>query len=74
MKKRLKMLRYIVFVVLVTAIPSRASSAAKIGGETRKWHKVTLTFDGPETGEEADPNPAVLVPVVACQSNLPSKL
>jgi hypothetical protein len=57
MKKHLKILRCVVFVVLVTAIPGRASSAAKIGGETRKWHKVTLTFDGPQTSEKAEPNP-----------------
>lgn len=29
----------------------------EITGELKKWHKVTLTFDGPETSEEADLNP-----------------
>ncbi|MEM7549060.1 MAG: carbohydrate-binding protein [Bacteroidota bacterium] len=28
-----------------------------IEGELRKWHKVTLTFDGPSTSETATPNP-----------------
>jgi hypothetical protein len=42
---------------LVIVILNRTSSAAQIGGETRKWHKVTLTFDGPQTSEKADPNP-----------------
>jgi len=28
-----------------------------ISGELKKWHKVTLTFTGPQTGEKADPNP-----------------
>ena len=29
----------------------------QITGELKKWHKVTLTFDGPNTSEEADYNP-----------------
>ena len=29
----------------------------EITGELKKWHKVTLTFVGPETSETADPNP-----------------
>ncbi|WP_289039701.1 DUF5060 domain-containing protein [uncultured Zobellia sp.] len=29
----------------------------KISGELKKWHKVTLTFDGPKTSEKADYNP-----------------
>ena len=28
-----------------------------ISGELRKWHAVTLTFDGPNTSETASPNP-----------------
>ena len=30
---------------------------AKVSGELRKWHKITLTFDGPETSETSIPNP-----------------
>lgn len=33
------------------------SSTAKITGETKTWHKVTLTFDGPETAERHTYNP-----------------
>lgn len=29
----------------------------EISGELKQWHTVTLTFDGPETSESADPNP-----------------
>ncbi|MCK0148210.1 DUF5060 domain-containing protein [Arenibacter sp. F26102] len=29
----------------------------KISGELKKWHKVTLNFEGPETSETADDNP-----------------
>ena len=29
----------------------------KIEGELRKWHRITLTFDGPTTSETSTPNP-----------------
>ncbi len=31
--------------------------AQEIQGELKKWHKVTLVFEGPETSEKADQNP-----------------
>lgn len=31
--------------------------ATEISGELKKWHKVTLTFTGPDSGEAAWPNP-----------------
>lgn len=31
--------------------------AAKISGELKKWHTVTLTLAGPECSEDSDPNP-----------------
>jgi len=34
-----------------------AEERATITGELKKWHKVTLTFDGPNTSEDAKPNP-----------------
>ena len=34
-----------------------AANKCKVLGELKKWHKVTLTFTGPETGENAQPNP-----------------
>ncbi|MBN2294164.1 MAG: DUF5060 domain-containing protein, partial [Pirellulales bacterium] len=36
---------------------SRASDTAVVTGELKKWHKVTFTFDGPQTNENATPNP-----------------
>ena len=33
------------------------ANAAQTTGELKKWHAVTLTFDGPKTSETADPNP-----------------
>jgi hypothetical protein len=39
--------------------PVIASVAAKpaVSGELKAWHRVTITFDGPDTEEEAAPNP-----------------
>jgi hypothetical protein len=34
-----------------------AIQEADISGELKKWHTVTITFTGPNTGEEAEPNP-----------------
>ncbi len=33
------------------------SSAGQISGELKTWHRVTITFDGPQTSETANPNP-----------------
>ncbi|HAS45716.1 MAG TPA: hypothetical protein DCS93_34860 [Microscillaceae bacterium] len=33
------------------------SGNATISGELKKWHKVTLAFNGPQTNEAATPNP-----------------
>ncbi len=33
------------------------ADAAVVSGELKKWHRVTLTFDGPTTDENAAPNP-----------------
>lgn len=33
------------------------STAADISGELKKWHKITLSFEGPQTSETANPNP-----------------
>ncbi|HPD47925.1 MAG TPA: DUF5060 domain-containing protein [Anaerohalosphaeraceae bacterium] len=34
-----------------------AASGVRVSGELRTWHCVTLTFDGPETSEQATVNP-----------------
>ena len=36
---------------------TRADDAVEIDGELRQWHRVTLTFDGPQTNEDAKENP-----------------
>ena len=51
-------------VLIVASIPIQsawqpgASNAAAISGELRQWHKVTLTFNGPQASEtDSSPNP-----------------
>jgi len=36
---------------------SGTNSDVDMDGELRKWHKITLTFDGPQSSETASPNP-----------------
>ena len=57
MVKHLKRLMFAVCFTFVTVIWSRAAFGGQISGELKKWHKVTVTFDGPGTSERADPNP-----------------
>ncbi len=57
MVKHLKMLRSVICFILVAAICSQTVSGGQISGELKKWHKVTMTFNGPQTSEAADPNP-----------------
>jgi len=46
-----------VCVILFSAAFCQAVVGAQISGELKKWHKVTLTFDGPKTSETAETNP-----------------
>ena len=45
------------YIVTVLVLLAARVPAAKVTGELKVWHKVTLTFDGPATGETATPNP-----------------
>ena len=48
----------VICLVLATeCVVIGAEKRAVLSGDLRKWHKLTLTFDGPQTGEEAEPNP-----------------
>ena len=49
--------RFIFTVTAISLFLSTLTNAAKITGELKKWHKVTLIFDGPQTSETATPNP-----------------
>lgn len=44
-------------IMLLMLAVSASATEPKISGELRQWHKVTLTFDGPEASEDGDPNP-----------------
>jgi len=46
-------------VILVTAAMAwvAAGRAAEVSGETKRWHKVTVTFNGPVASEASAPNP-----------------
>ena len=57
MVKHLKMLKCAVCFTLVAVAWSQAVPGGQISGELKKWHKVTLTFEGPKTSETAEPNP-----------------
>ena len=54
MMRRLMALGLVIACVLAS---SALADDAKFSGELRKWHRVTLTFDGPSTSETADSNP-----------------
>ena len=45
------------FLALLLAYSAVSSGAARLDGELKQWKRITLTFDGPETGEDETPNP-----------------
>ena len=44
-------------ILLSVVSTAGASGQAKVSGELRQWHKVTLTVEGPTAAEEGEPNP-----------------
>ena len=54
MRVRLIIIALVIFVVGPSVL---AKEKVTITGELKAWHKVTLTFDGPKTSEDATPNP-----------------
>lgn len=51
------MFKNIAFFCLFMFINSNIIYSQKISGELKKWHKITLDFEGPSTFEIAQPNP-----------------
>jgi len=43
--------------VSTALIAASADKSGVVSGELKQWHRVTVTFAGPQTGETADPNP-----------------
>ena len=50
-------MKYFCYVICILFVPLNLNIAGEISGELKKWHKVTITFDGPQTSETATPNP-----------------
>jgi hypothetical protein len=52
-------MKYYFFSILLAAslFFSCSSKKPEISGELKTWHKITLTFDGPECSETGTPNP-----------------
>lgn len=45
------------FYLLLTLFLLHGVAAQEITGEQKKWHKITMEFEGPETSEQAEENP-----------------
>ncbi len=46
-----------VYTILILMIFSLTLSGQNISGELQRWHKITITANGPNTSESATPNP-----------------
>ena len=46
-----------IFTFCCLFVFSIAADGADSDGQLKQWHKVTVTFNGPETSERAEPNP-----------------
>jgi len=44
-------------IALLVTLAGCQSPPPTVSGDLKVWHKVTVTFDGPETSEDATPNP-----------------
>jgi len=47
----------LVVLCLLCARASVTAAEGTVSGELKKWHRVTVSFDGPATAEDAEPNP-----------------
>ena len=47
----------LIAAVLILITPAYSLTNPKITGELKTFHKITITFDGPQTAETATPNP-----------------
>ena len=52
-------MKHSILTLLIALAAHMLAADAAIDGELRKWHTVTLTFEGPETSETDDFNPFV---------------
>ncbi len=54
---KLTLLLSFCFILSASIITFGQNQGPVVSGEMKKWHKATLTFTGPESGETAEPNP-----------------
>ncbi len=47
----------VILFILLTSTFVLGQNQGTVSGELKKWHKVTIEFDGPSTSETANPNP-----------------
>ncbi|MGE0103856.1 MAG: DUF5060 domain-containing protein [Blastocatellales bacterium] len=47
----------IAMMIILSGATANQSRQAAISGELKQWHRVTLTFEGPNSSESATPNP-----------------
>ena len=50
-------IQVIVILLAGVLLLGNVASAGQVSGELKVWHKVTITFEGPQTSEGATPNP-----------------
>lgn len=50
-------MKVLISLLLVVSLFVSCTPSAEISGELKQWHKVTLTFEGPECAETSTPNP-----------------
>ncbi|KAA3662096.1 MAG: DUF5060 domain-containing protein, partial [Calditrichaeota bacterium] len=48
---------FLFYLTLCSLVLSQSVFAQEISGELKKWHKVTLNFEGPSASEKAENNP-----------------
>jgi hypothetical protein len=56
----MKLIRMVFCILVIFSLSPKASALSTnpvVTGELKKWHKVTLTFYGPQSSETAEPNP-----------------
>jgi len=53
----MKLKSFLSVSVMLFFFGQNTCDAQKVEGELKKWHKVTLVFEGPETSEKAEENP-----------------
>lgn len=54
----MKLRHWIAYLIgILTLQPALLNADYQISGERKQWHKVTITFDGPESSESGTPNP-----------------